>query len=410
MPSGNITNGGAGLPSVLIVHNKYRRPGGEDTVVAAETDLLRASGTHVETMIYDSWDQTKIRGLQRNPRSLIFNPNTSAEARDIIRRQQIQIVHCHNLFPLLSTSIYATALAEGVPIVQTVHNYRMGCLNGLHLRNGHICQLCRPGRYIAGMAFGCYRGSRIESAAVGVSRTVNTWRGVWDQPTVYVTPTAFLREKLLSWGIPDGKIVIKPHFVRHDPGRRTGLGEYALYVGRISVEKGLDLLLDVWNAGRPPLVIAGDGPLREHLEGRVQREELSNVRFVGFQDRDAINTLMRDSRYLIMPSTWFETFGLVLIEAYAHGVPVIATRLGAMADVVREGETGFLFEVNDRADLAAKIDQMESDMGRLATMGAAARQQYEQVYSAESNLEQLRAVYTQAFELWRERDRAQQQT
>lgn len=398
MLSDNIPAQGGALPSLLIVHNKYRRTGGEDTVVMAEQDLLRSAGARVETMIYDSWDKAKIRSLQMRPSQLISNPKTSHEARDLIRRHQIQIVHCHNLFPLLSTSIYATALAEGVPVVQTVHNYRMGCLNGLHLRNGRICQICEPGHYTAGVAFGCYRGSRIQSLAIGLSRTVDTWRGVWDQPTIYIAPSEFMREKLLSWGIPEHKVVIKPHFVRTDPGKRSTPAEHALFIGRLSAEKGLDMLLDVWTGERPPLVIVGDGPMRDHLERRVQDEGRANIRFAGHLDKDGVNAMLRTARFLVMPSTWFETFGMVLIEAYAVGIPVIATRLGAMADVVRDGITGYLFTANDPTDLAAKLTLMDSDPDHLERMGEAARAEYERWYSAQGNLEQLRAIYAQALD------------
>jgi glycosyltransferase involved in cell wall biosynthesis len=281
-------------------------------------------------------------------------------------------------------------------VVQTIHNYRMGCLNGLHLRAGSICERCRPGQHLAGMALGCYRGSRAQSLVFGLAQTISSWRGAWRQPALFVTPSAFLREKLMAWGIPADKIEIKPHFIPGQPQPIATEGDYALFVGRLAAEKGLDLLLDVWHPERLPLIIAGDGPLRGHLEQRVRQERKTNVQVVGYQERAAVNRLLQRARFLVMPSLWFETFGLVVIEAYAHGVPVIATRIGALADLVQDGVTGFLFAPHDRADLGAKLTTLAHDRGRRATMSSAARREYERAYSAESQAQRLAMIYTRA--------------
>lgn len=378
---------------VLVVHNRYQRPGGEDTVVEAEVDLLRSMGVEVFPLIYDSQDEAKMRRLKRRPDELVFNRGAYAEAVSLMRRHQIQVVHCHNLVPLLSPSIYSAAAAIGAPVVQTVHNYRMGCLNGLHLRGGEICELCRPGYHLPGMVLGCYRNSRVQSVAFGLAQTANRWRGAWRRPALYLTPGNSLREHLIAWGIPPEQIVVKPHFVKKDPGQRTGPGTHALFVGRLSPEKGLNVLLDVWDADRPPLMIAGDGPLRGHLECRVRREGRRNVHVLGHQDRESVNALLRDSRFLVVPSVWRETFGLVVIEAYAHGIPVIATRLGTLADLVQDGVTGRLVQPNDRADLATKLTELTNDMEKTVAMGRAARSCYEEHYSADANAAYLREVY-----------------
>lgn len=386
------------LPSVLVVHNKYQFAGGEDTVVDAEVDLLRSLGWNIETLIYNNADVDKMRKIKRRPDQIVYNRGTYKEIRARIQRNNIQIIHCHNLFHLLSTSVYDAAKAEGIPVVQTVHNYRMACLNGLHLRNGQICERCRPGHHLEGITQGCYRGSQAQSMVLGLTQTVNHWRGAWQQPSLYIAPGRFLRDKLIGWGIAEEKVVVKPHFIPHDPGPPSGAGQHALFIGRLSEEKGVDLLLDIWTTERPPLLIVGDGPLRAHLERRVEEEGKSNVRLLGHQDRDSVNALLREARVLLMPSVWYETFGLVLIEAFSHGVPVVATRLGAMADVVRDGVTGLLFETNDRADLAKKLDALEADPARLREMASAARLEYEMHYSRRANAEQLRSIYARAIE------------
>lgn len=390
----------ATIPPLLVVHNKYRWLGGEDVEVQAEVDLLRSLGGDIATMIYESEDRSKLDRLRRRPYELVYNRAARDHARALIRRHGLRLVHCHNLVPLLSPSIYAAAAAEGVPVVQSLHNFRLGCLNGLHLRHGQICELCRPGHHLPGMAFGCYRGSRVESVAFGLAQTTNHWVGAWKRPTVYAVPTPFLREKLIKWGINGDTIVVKPYFVPHDPVPRPSSGKHALFIGRLAEEKGLDLLLDVWTPDRLPLVIAGEGPLRAHLEQRVNLEGKANVRFAGFQDSSGIHLLLSEARFLVMPSVWFETLGLVLIEAYAHGVPVIATRLGAMADVVLDGVTGLLFALRDRSDLGEKLTMLENDAALREKLSTAARREYERRYSREVQAESLRALYAQALDAY----------
>lgn len=387
--------------SVLVVHDRYRRPGGEDTVVAAEIELLRSLGVPVASMIYDNRDESQMRSMMRRPDRLVFNQRSYDEVQRLVHKHQATIVHCHNLYPLVSTSVYAAAQVCAVPIVQTVHNYRMGCLNGVHLLNGVICERCRPGHHLSGILHRCYRDSFLQSAGFGLAQTVNSWYGRWQQPTLYVAPSAFVQTKLVEWGISPQKVVIKPHFVGHDPGTRASPGSYAVFIGRLSAEKGLDRLLDVWDRGRLPLVVAGDGPLRDHLEQRVEREGRTNVRFIGFQNRAGIDALLQEAQFLVVPSHWYEVFGMVLIEAYAHGVPVVAGRIGGLPDVVRDGATGLLFTYNDSNDLRCKLDQMEHDHDGRAKMSRTARMDYETLYSRTIAGPRLLTVYQQARSLYR---------
>ena len=388
-----------GTRRVLVVHNRYQQPGGEESVVEAEVELLRSMGADVTVMIYSSQDEAKLRRLKWRPDELVFNRGSYAEALELIRRHQIQLVHCHNLMPLISLSVYSAAAVSGALVVQAVHNYRMGCLNGLHLRDGVTCKQCRPGYYLPGMVFGCYRSSRPQSAALGMAQTINHLRGAWEHPAVYVTPGRSLRDQLVAWGIPSRKVVVKPHFVSRDPGPRISSGTHALFVGRLSPEKGLDILLDVWDGRRPPLVIAGDGPLRNHLERRIRDERRSNVRLVGRQDRAGVDALLRDAIFLVAPSVVPETFGLVVIEAYSHGVPVVASRLGGLADLVQDGVTGLLARPTDREDLATKLTELTNDSLRTQGMGRSARSAYQVHYSAEANATQLRAIYDDVLQI-----------
>lgn len=396
-PSNTVNDDDTRL-SVLVVHNHYRWRGGEDSVVAAEIELLRAAGHDAHTMLSDSRDVDQVRDVMWRPHDLVFNREVYQETRALIRRHRVRVVHCHNLVPRPSTSVYAAAVDESVPIIQTVHNYRIGCLNGLHLYQGRICERCRPGHYLPGIIRGCYRGLHLQSLALGMVQQINHWRGVWHTPTRYIAPSQFVRTKLIDWGIAPERVIVKSHFVADDPGPRFDTGSHALFVGRLSPEKGLDLLIDAWDARRMPLVIVGDGPMRAQLEARVRGEQRANIRFAGYQDRAGVNMLLQQARVLLMPSNWFETFGLVLIEAYAYGVPVIATRMGAMAEAIRDGVTGLFFEADNREDLRAKLDMLEFDSDRLAGMRRAARQEFELYYTAQSNIRQLERIYADAIQ------------
>ncbi len=388
-----------GWPSVLVVHNQFQHLGGEDFSAYAEIELMRAHDAQVTTLLRDSNDVPRIRQVKRQPWSLVFNRETYDEVRRIVRAHQVEIVHCHNLLPLLSTSVYWAACAEGAAIVQTVHDFRMGCLQGQLLRNGRPCEQCAPGHHAPGVAFACYRHSRVESVALGVAQTVNYVRGAWSQPTLFIAPSDFVRQRLLGWGFPHDRILVKPHFVSTDPGTVIGDRPYSLYVGRLSTEKGLDQLLDVWTAADGPLLLAGDGPLRDHLERRILDASHADIRVLGHQSPAELSHLFGQARLLVLPSLTYETFGRVLIEAYAHAVPVLATRLGATPEIVEDGVTGLLVDPHRPGELRARLDELNARPTRLRGMGVAARRAYERRYSADVNADLLRGAYAHALAL-----------
>lgn len=376
---------------VLLVHNYYQQPGGEDEVFATEGRLLEERGHQVFRYVEDN---DRIGRLSR--RELLQDTIWSRTARDDIRRliRQVRpdVAHFHNTFPLISPAAYWAAQSAGVPVVQTLHNYRLLCPNAQFFRDGHACVDCL-GKAIPwpGVLHACYRESRPASAAVAAMLSSHRLLGTWNrQVDRYIALTEFARQRFIEGGLPPEKIVVKPNFVHPDPGVGEGRGGYALFVGRLSREKGVQTLFQAWQdlEDRIPLKVIGDGPLA--FEARSASDRLSNVEWLGRLPAPQVLNLMGDALCLVVPSEWFEAFPRVVAEAFARATPVIASSIGALAEIVSHGRTGLLFEPGNAADLASQVRIM-SELG--SDMRAAVRREYEQKYTAERNYETLLATY-----------------
>jgi glycosyltransferase involved in cell wall biosynthesis len=379
---------------VLMVHNVYRQPGGEDRVFDAEVALLRSYGHDVVTWVENN-DQIQ-RPSPRLAATAVWSRRSSHRIRAVIRKERPEVVQLHNTFPLVSPAVYYAARAEGVPTVQTLHNYRLGCPAGVLFRDGHPCEDCL-GRSFAwpGIIHGCYRDSRAATAAVAsmvaIHRAIRTWSSVVDR---YIAPTEFARDKVLAAGLPPSRVRVKPNFLAPDPGVRTGEGEYALFVGRLSAEKGVETLLAAWRADSslPRLVMIGDGPLAPRLTpGGGDRR----VRWLTRCSRSAVLDRMGEALVLVVPSTCYEACPLVVIEAFAVGLPVVASDHGALVEMVEEGRTGWRFTPGDPQALAAAVHRAVADPAARNGMRRAARAEYEAKYTAEINYERLMAIYAE---------------
>ena len=379
---------------ILGVHNRYQIRGGEEECYEAEVDLLRQHGHHV-----DLYEETNDSIAQSSKLTLAAQTVWSQKTYQTIRRRLAQnhydIVHVQNFFPIISPSIYYAAKSEGVPVVQTLHNYRLICPNGLFFRQGKICESCidKPIPY-PGVVHRCYRENRIASAGVAamlsVHRTMHTWQ---HQVDCYITLTEFARQKFIEGGLPANKIVVKPNFVAPEPNVGKGKGGYALYVGRLSVEKGLDTLLDAWKQLKNPfpLKIVGDGPLSTLVTEATQQQP--HIKWLGRRPMTEVHQLMGEAQFLIFPSKWYETFGRVAIEAFATGTPVIASNIGAIAELVEPGYTGWHFRPGNVEDLAEKVNRALDYPAELTQMRCKARAKFEKCYTAAQNYQQLIDIY-----------------
>lgn len=375
---------------VLIVHNQYQQRGGEDSVVEAEAALLRQHG-HTVLQYGRHNNELQHLGQLAAATEMMWSRRTLTDLAQLFATQTIDVLHAHNTFPLISPSAYWAAARAGVPVVQTLHNFRLLCPQAMLLRNGRVCESCLGGTPLAGVVHACYRGSRAQSAAVAgmlmLHRGLGTWAHKVDR---YIALNSFCRDKFIEGGLPADRIVIKPNFVEAGPltnGPRSGL----LYVGRLSAEKGIDVLAAAArHLPAQALRVAGTGPDDAPLAA------VPAMRRLGALAPPQVAVAMAQAVALVMPSLWYENFPRTLVEAFAAGLPVIASRLGALAGLVDDGNTGLHVAPGDADDLAAKMAWALAHPEQMARMGRNARHVYEQLYTPDNNHRQLLHIYGQA--------------
>lgn len=380
-----------------MLNNKYLFRGGEEIVFEAEVDMLRAHGCTVDILTEDNEKVAELGGLRTAGRG-IWSAESYKRVRAQLQSKPYDVMHVHNYFPLLSPSVYYAARAENVPVVQTLHNFRLMCPNGLFYRDGKNCEDCLGKVFPwSAVRHKCYRDSAMASAAVGgmvaAHRLAGTWRDLVD---TYIALSEFGRDKFLTAGLPADKVVIKPNFLARTPDPGTGSGGYAVFVGRVCEEKGVDTLLEAWRrlGQKIPLKIVGDGPYFE--AAAAQARDMENVEMLGWQDSDAVYRLIGDASCIVMPSRLYEGQPVVVIEAFAMGTPVIISRTGPLQELVEDEVTGRLFNPGDAPDLAEKIAWMIGNKDKHEAMRVAARDAYDAKFSADRNFELLTEIYRNA--------------
>ena len=382
------------LARVLVVHNHYQLAGGEDQVFRAEVELLRQRGHAVRQFTVDN--RTITAGL--NPTvalETIWSRRSARALAKILREFRPDITHFHNTFPLISPSAYYVCRAAQVGVVQTLHNYRLGCPKATLYRDGHICEDCL-GKTLAvsGAVHGCYRASRAATAVVALMnathRLVGTWRSVVDS---YIALSEFQRSKLIGAGLPAAKIAVKGNFVDPDPGPSDQHLPHMVFVGRLTPEKGVITLLDAWRYlhNRVSLKIIGDGPLAGDVAEAVRG--VGGIEWLGARPVAETHALIGRAAAIIVPSAWHEPFGLVAIEAFARGTPVIAARSGALTEIVQEQRSGLTFSPGSATELAALVDWAATHPVEIANLGRGARRAFERSYTAERNYAVLASIY-----------------
>ena len=388
---------------IFVVHNEYQEPGGEDTVFQQEVSLLSRFGHEVLTYQRSNLEIGHPSGLQQLSllRQLVWAKDTRQDIFGILRREKPAIVHVHNTFTQISPSVYAACAEAGVPVVQTLHNFRLLCPAATFSRNGRVCEDCATHSLWHGVSHGCYRNSRMSTAAVAAMLTVHRRLHTWTERIHhYIALTEFARQKFVSGGLPAEKISVKPNFVYPDPGQASGKGEYAIFVGRLSGEKGLRTLLDAWSRlnNSVPLQIIGDGIMRTELEEQAARSNLSSVYFCGRMKRDEAQKAIRSARFVVLPSECYENFPMAVAEGFACGLPVICSRLGAMQEIVEDQRTGLHFIPNNSEDLAEKVAWAWAHPEQIRIMGKEAREEYQNKYTAERNYSMLMDIYHRTLE------------
>jgi len=386
---------------VLIIHNRYRIPGGEDRVVEAEARLLRERGHEVlvHTRSNVELESEGFVGRTAAAWTAVWSRAGAREVLSLVRDFRPDVAHVHNVFHVISPAVYRALARSGVPVVQTLHNYRLLCPGALFLRDGSVCEACL-GRFFAwpGVVHRCYRGSLGASLAVAGSVAAHRLLGTWDRAvTLYIALTEFARNKFIVAGFPPERVVVKPNFVYPPASEqvRSGPGDFFLYVGRLSPEKGVGTLLSAWRSrelSRVPLVVCGDGPLAGEVR---EAAALSGgaIRYLGRVGPKEVARLMGKARALLFPSLCYETFSLVIAEAYAGGLPVLASRLGAAAELVEDGVTGVLLSPGEPEAWRQAVLWAWGEPSRLSAMGERARRVYEDRYSPEANYRLLLQIY-----------------
>ncbi len=384
---------------VLIVHNHYQIRGGEDAVVEHEAAALAGADCTVETLAFHNDDiRTPIDRL-RTAFEAPHAPRGIARVVEAVRRFRPDVVHAHNTFPLISPAVHGAVRALGPVTVQTLHNFRLACAGAMLMRDGAPCETCLTGSSYAAVRHGCYRGSRLGTLAV--ARMIDRHRrtGTWTRDVdAFVALTEFARGRFVAAGLPAHRIFVKPNGLPDpgppDAGPRDGI----LFAGRLSPEKGVEILKQAAARLAAPVDVAGEGPLRERLEGA------QGLTLLGALPRGAMRTRIGRAAALVVPSLWYEGLPMVVAEAFAAGTPVIASRIGALAHLVEDGVTGLLVAPGDPAALAEAIERLRTRPEEARRMGAAARAAYLRDWTEEATTAALLTIYRTALAA-RQRDR-----
>ena len=383
---------------ILVIHNGYQQPGGEDAVVAAETTLLRERGHQVVTYFRSNHELDQLSKSRQMLliKDIVHSEHSKRDVRELLKREKPDLVHVHNTFMMISPSVYQTCRELNVPVVQTLHNFRLLCPGWTLARNGEVCEECIDRGLWRSVLHGCYRDSRLMSAAVALMLQVHRSRGTWDDHVDgYIALSDFARRKFIQGGLPASKLHVKPNFVAPDPGEREKPGDYALFVGRLSHEKGIRTLLAAWEKlhSKIPLILVGDGPLRESLQTEVAARNLTNVTFRGWLPAAEARIAMKNAAFTITPSICYEGFGMSIVESFACGTPVLCSGHGGMQEIVDHHRTGLHFGPGNADELASRVEWAWAQPSRLASMGKEARRQYETTYTAEKNYDALMQIY-----------------
>ncbi len=382
---------------VLIVHNYYQIPGGEDVVVANEKELLEQHG---HTVFLYSRSNSEIKNMRMVKKLLlpfgaVFNFRTYCQIKQIVKENEIDIVHVHNTWNLISPSVYYAARACRVPVVQTIHNFRLLCPGATFYREGRICEDCVSKGFICAVRNKCYRNSRMQTFVSVFCNTIHRLTGIYGKIN-YICLTEFNKRKLLQLKqISQDRVFVKPNFVS-DCGGFVSAKDRAnriIYAGRLDKLKGVDILFEAWKQmgdDAPELVVCGTGPLGKWCKQFVADNHLEKIKLMGAVSNAEVRNLIATAKALILPTQWYEGFPMSIVEAFSVGTPVIGSDIGNVGDMIREGISGVKFDRNSSKALIDAIHILQNNQDDLYEK---VYEYYLSNYSAEMNYVHLMEIY-----------------
>ncbi|PTX21366.1 glycosyltransferase involved in cell wall biosynthesis [Pontibacter mucosus] len=386
---------------ILQIHNFYKQAGGEDTVFEQEAQLLRAHGHTVEQLTFSNNNVTSIKDKLQAALGVVYNPQSAGIISKSIKRFKPDVVHVHNFFPLVSPGVFWVCRKYKVPVVMTLHNYRLLCPSAVLYYDGQVQLENVQQRFpLKPILKGVYRGSKVETASVvlatGVHKLLGTWRGKVNK-FIALTPGAAALFQNSSLHLRPEQLSIKPNFTA-DPGLGAATREdYFLYLGRLTEEKGIRTLLKAHTLKPFPLRIIGTGPLQALVEAYAAKHPA--VEYMGFRPREEAMEQLKKARALIFPSEWLETFGMTAVEAFATGTPVIASKIGGGAHLVQHQHNGMHYTPGDAQELVRQVELLQQLPDLARALGQNARNDYEQLYTPDINCQMLVSIYEDAIGL-----------
>lgn len=383
---------------VLIVHNYYQVPGGEDTVVENEKNMLLENGH--EVVLYTRHnDEIKLRGIFGKlilPFETIFSFKTYKEVKRKVKEENIDIVHVHNTLPLVSPSVYYSAKHCNVPVVQTIHNFRLLCPAATFIRNKKICEECVEKSLICSIKNKCYRDSLIQSMVSAFTLAFHRLIGTYNKVDNYIALTEFNKNKLMNL-VDEGKISVKPNFVkRNNKIVKSKNKEYFLFLGRIDELKGIMLLVEAWKeVNNSKLLIVGKGPLENKINKYIKENGINNIELLGFKERDEVLKLIINAKALIVPSQWYEGFPMTIVESLSVGTPIIASNIGNLSRIIDDEENGLLFKHDNKESLIRKVKELDGNSKLLEKLSDGAINTFNKRYNSVKNYELLINIYNE---------------
>ncbi len=387
---------------ILMCHNYYQSgsPSGEDVVFRNEVALLRTKGVPVIT--YERYND-EIKSISDKLNAAVRLPwqmKTYIEVRALIKKERPDLAHFHNIWYLISPSAYYACKDAGVPVVQTFHNYRFFCINGMFFNKRRTCDFCKNRLPLKGLIDRCYRNSVLHSLPVSVSDSIHALIGTFkNKIDAHIALTNTAKRILVECGLDQDKIFVKPNFVMNHPEPNYNLKNYIVFLGRLSEEKGPAMLIDAYKVCRKntnsniSLKIIGDGPLRRQLEEKVEDCNLTGVEFMGRKTFTESMEILKGAMFLVLPSQWIEMFPMTCLEAFACGKAVVASNVRNLQEIIKDGETGILFKKDDIEDLAIKMQYLVKNKDMCDELGKNARAEFEAKYTGEKNFDILMDIY-----------------